>query len=114
MKLPHGGQIGSLKMSIVVGAAELPTDTPSSSTLSSTASGGGAADVGVEGRADGDDDCHGWAATTANPTTTATTTATAAPIHSQGLRLPGGGCPHSGAPTLPMSPVPHVGVPGHP
>jgi len=25
MKLPHGGQMGSLKMSMVVGAAELPT-----------------------------------------------------------------------------------------
>src|SRR5271166_1862699 len=113
MKLPHGGQMGSLKISIVVGAAELPIDTPSSRTRSSTASGGGAADVGVD-VVDGDDDCHGWAATTASPPTKATTTVTAAPTHSQGLRLPRCGWPHSGAPVLPTSPVPQAGAPGHP
>ena len=77
MKLPHGGQIGSLKMSIVIGAAELPTNTPSSRTRSATASGGGGGDVRRPGR-DGDDDCHGWATTSATPTMATTTVAATA------------------------------------
>src|ERR1700757_2164939 len=64
MKLPQGGHMGSLKMSIVVGAAVLPMDTPSSRTRSSTASGGGGADVMED---DGDDVSHGRPMTRATP-----------------------------------------------
>ena len=88
MKLPHGGQMGSLKMSIVTGATELPMYTPSSRTRSATASGGGGGGAAGD-EWDDRDDCHGWATTTATPTTAATTTP-ARPTHSQGLRLFGG------------------------
>src|ERR1700733_2789761 len=110
MKLPHGGQMGSLKMSIVTGAAELPMKTPSSRTRSSIASAAGAG--GCD--ADGPDDRHGWATTRTAPTS-ATTMKLARPTHSQALRArPGDGWPHDGVLVLATSPVPQPGAPGHP
>src|ERR1700735_1778458 len=112
MKLPHGGQIGSLKMSMGIGAAELPPITPSSRIRSATASGGGAADV--VGRDAGDDDRHGCATTRAT-LTIAMTTVAATTTHIQGLRRRwGDGCPHAGTAALPGSLVFQVGGVGHP
>ena len=91
--------MGSLKMSIVVVAAELPRYTPSSRTRSATASGAGADDGVVDGV--GVDDRHGWARMMPTPPPKiATTTTAASPTHGQGVRLCwGGGC-HGGAPVV--------------
>src|SRR6185312_4368789 len=100
MKVPQGGQMGSLKMSIVTRAAELPTYTPSSRTRSATASGGGAG---------GEPDCQGRTTASITPTRT-TATAAATATHSQGLRPARGGAPQRGA--LPA--LFQTGAPPHP
>src|SRR5690348_12541895 len=91
MKLPHGGQMGSLKTSIVVWAAELPTNTPSSMTRNATASGGGGGGVGA-GRVF---DSQGRTTPRITPMSAIVRVA-ATPTHSQGLRRPRGGCPQGG------------------
>src|SRR5690348_5871987 len=91
MKLPHGGQIGALKMSIVVWAAELPTNTPSSRIRRATASAGGGGGTG----AGPDFDSHGRTTPRTTPRSSTVMVAVIA-THSQGLRLVRGGWPQGG------------------